>query len=116
MVSETVLTSDLGIATNSSDLLKDAIDSFKNESRYILNPGNKPETNIYLHVNQDWGNKYWATGNGWMTYGLMRVVSATQPAVQYCADLIDRIHPRYRQTGRVQNGVGHPFGRDRQSL
>ena len=81
MVSETVLTSDLGMATKSSDLLRGAINSFKNESRYILNPENKPETNIYLHVNQDWGNKYWATGNGWMTYGLMRVVSATQSGV-----------------------------------
>ena len=81
MVCEIVLTSDLGMATNSSDLLRDAIESFKNESRYILNPDEEPETNIYLHVNQDWGKKYWATGNGWMTYGLMRVVSATRSAV-----------------------------------
>jgi len=72
-----VLTSDLGLAANSTDLLWDAINQFRNESGYILNIDKNQENNIYRHVNEDWGYPYWATGNGWMTYGLMRVVSPT---------------------------------------
>jgi hypothetical protein len=74
---ETSLTSDLGLVTNSTDLLKDAMKQFEGESGYILNVDKGQENNIYRHVNQDWGYPYWATGNGWITYGLMRVVSTT---------------------------------------
>jgi len=94
----TALTPDLGLAANSTDLLKDAVYQFGNESGYILNQEanqedkqdktqeKTQETNIYQHVNQKWGNQYWATGNGWMTYGLMRVVSPTSFAIKPYAD------------------------------
>jgi len=87
---ETALTSDLGLATNSTDLLKDAMNQFRNESGYLLNQEKNQEktqeTNIYQHVNQEWGNQYWTTGNGWMTYGLMRVVSPISFTIKFCAD------------------------------
>jgi rhamnogalacturonyl hydrolase YesR len=73
------LTSDLGLATNSTDLLKDSVKQFVGESGHILDE----EKNIYHHVNQDWwGYPFWATGNGWMMYGIMRVVSFTHLSQQ----------------------------------
>lgn len=121
---ETALTSDLGLATNSTELLEDAMKQFAGESGHILNqeknqednPEKHQEPNIYQHVNQKWGYPYWATGNGWMTYGLMRVVSTIGFAARYCADPIDRVYPRRRQTGRIQSGHGNTFGRNWQSL
>jgi rhamnogalacturonyl hydrolase YesR len=66
-----LLTIDLGMATNSSDLLRSALEQYELESNYILDE----EAHLHRHVSQDWGKGFWATGNGWMTYGLMRVVS-----------------------------------------
>lgn len=66
-----MLISDLGLATNTSDFLAKALQQYEWEAGYILDT----EHSLYRHVSQDWGQAFWATGNGWMTYGLMRVVS-----------------------------------------
>lgn len=65
-----MLTTDLGMATNSSDLLKSALEQYELESNYVLDE----DAHLFRHVSQDWGKGFWATGNGWMTYGLVRVV------------------------------------------
>lgn len=67
---DVVLISDLGMATNSSDLLKSALEQYELESDYILDE----DAHLFRHVSQDWGKGFWATGNGWMTYGLVRIV------------------------------------------
>ena len=67
---DVVLIADLGMATNSSDLLKSALEQYELESNYILDQ----DAHLFRHVSQDWGKGFWATGNGWMTYGLVRVV------------------------------------------
>jgi rhamnogalacturonyl hydrolase YesR len=73
-------TTDLGLVTNSSALLLNALKQHEWESGYIQD--NK--TDLYRHVNQDWGQPFWATGDGWMTYGLMRVVSFSEALSRSC--------------------------------
>lgn len=59
------------------DLLKFALDQFAGESASLL----AKDDNLYIHITaldpaNTWDTRIWATGNGWMTYGLTRVVSA----------------------------------------
>jgi hypothetical protein len=108
---ETALTLDLGLATNSLKLLNSSAEQFVGESGHILDE----EKNIYRHVNQDWGYPFWATGNGWMMYGIMRVVNSTHlsPAALTSA----RFHQRRRQTGRTQErSCVFPFHQDRPNI
>jgi hypothetical protein len=108
---ETALTLDLGLATNSLKLLNSSVEQFVGESGHILDE----EKNIYRHVNQDWGYPFWATGNGWMMYGIMRVVNSTHlsPAALTSA----RFHQRRRQTGRTQErSCVFPFHQDRPNI
>jgi hypothetical protein len=61
---------DLGVTTNSTDLITIALEQFSLESSALLNSS----THLYRHVN-DFDPRAWVTGNGWMAMGLMRVVS-----------------------------------------
>lgn len=87
-----------------------ATSQFEGESGYIL------KDDLYQHVNQAWGEVYWATGNGWMTYGLMRVVCP--PCSRYISDADESAGSRSkgRRPRRVQMEDRDPFGRCGQSL
>lgn len=66
---------DLGLATESSGLLWYALDQWRLEASSLL----RTPHNLYAHITAvdasfTWDPKIWATGNGWMTYGLTRVV------------------------------------------
>lgn len=68
---------DLGMTSEEPELLKFALEQFAGESASLLD---KP-TNLYRHITaidekNSWDPLIWATGNGWMTYGLTRVVSS----------------------------------------
>ncbi|WVQ74275.1 hypothetical protein IAR50_003872 [Cryptococcus sp. DSM 104548] len=65
----------LGLTTSNSDLLTKSLEQFTLESSALL------ETihNIYLHI-LDGDARLWATGNGWMTYGLMRDLASVSSA------------------------------------
>ncbi|WVQ84673.1 hypothetical protein IAT38_006828 [Cryptococcus sp. DSM 104549] len=61
----------LGLDITSYTLIKEAIDQFTHESAQMLNT----DVNIYNHI-PNWDARLWATGNGWMTYGLMRDIAS----------------------------------------
>ncbi|TYJ57918.1 hypothetical protein B9479_001273 [Cryptococcus floricola] len=65
----------LGLTTNSSDFLTKSLEQFTLESSALL------ETihDVYLHI-LNWDASLWATGNGWMAYGLMRDLASVSSA------------------------------------
>lgn len=52
-----------------------ALDQYALESSSILDPEHKMYRHIVIEGEESWDGRIWATGNGWMTYGLVRVVS-----------------------------------------
>lgn len=60
----------LGLDISNYDLLKKALKQFSLESSAMLDT----DQQIYQHIPAS-DARLWATGNGWMTYGLMRDVS-----------------------------------------
>lgn len=72
---------DIGMATESASLLGYGLDQWRLESSSLLR-----DSNLYAHITAidptyTWDDKIWATGNGWMTYGLVRVVSHPVPVL-----------------------------------
>lgn len=65
----------LGLTTNATQLLDEALTQWTDVSDAML----RTDTNLYIHVNT-WDQKFWATGNGWMLAGLMRVLASIRAA------------------------------------
>jgi hypothetical protein len=59
--------------TNRSDLLYKGLEQHRLQGGLIINEDAK----MYKHVTDGWDEGFWSTGNGWMTYGLVRVVGWT---------------------------------------
>jgi rhamnogalacturonyl hydrolase YesR len=69
------LTADLGSDVSSDDLLRLGIDQWQLESSALLDPS----TGLYRHIN-DFDPYFWATGNGWMLHGGLRVLASIEQA------------------------------------
>ena len=69
------LTLDIGADTSSDDLLSLAISQWQLESSALLDPS----SDMYRHIN-DFDPYIWATGNGWMVHGGMRVLASIEQA------------------------------------
>ncbi|GMK59287.1 hypothetical protein CspeluHIS016_0703020 [Cutaneotrichosporon spelunceum] len=61
----------LGLTTNNTALLEQALDQWLLTSSALLDTTH----NLYRHLNT-WDTRFWATGNGWMLAGLMRVLAS----------------------------------------
>lgn len=70
-----MLTSDIGADTSKDDLLQVGIDQWQLESSALLDT----TTDLYRHIN-DFDPYIWATGNGWMLHGGMRVLASIEQA------------------------------------
>lgn len=67
----------LGLAASDNTLLQLGLEQWILESSALLDT----DENLFRHVN-DWDARFWATGNGWMLYGLMRVLASIDAAGQ----------------------------------
>jgi rhamnogalacturonyl hydrolase YesR len=65
----------LGLTTNNTELLEEALDQWLHTSAGLLDPSQ----NLYRHINT-FDPRFWATGNGWMLAGLMRVLGSIKAA------------------------------------
>ncbi|CAK9785697.1 hypothetical protein CC85DRAFT_288182 [Cutaneotrichosporon oleaginosum] len=65
----------LGLTTNNTQLLEQALDQWLLVSSALLDTNH----NLYRHLNT-WDTRFWATGNGWMLAGLMRVLGSIEAA------------------------------------
>ncbi|GFZ48818.1 hypothetical protein JCM24511_06567 [Saitozyma sp. JCM 24511] len=63
----------LGLSTGNQALLNISLAQWLLESSALLDT----TVNIFRHIN-DWDARLWATGNGWMLYGAVRVLASVQ--------------------------------------
>jgi hypothetical protein len=70
-----LLIPDVGADTSKDDLLELGINQWLLESSALLDT----DTNLYRHIN-DFDPYAWATGNGWMLHGGMRVLASIAQA------------------------------------
>ncbi|BEJ12619.1 hypothetical protein CspHIS471_0210790 [Cutaneotrichosporon sp. HIS471] len=65
----------LGLTTNNTALLEQALDQWLLTSSALLDTNH----NLFRHLNT-FDTRFWATGNGWMLAGLMRVLASIKAA------------------------------------
>lgn len=100
----------LGLTTHNTNLLKEALEQWTLTSSGLLDPAQ----NLYRHVN-GWDARFWATGNGWMLAGLMRVLASIKSsgdkslaaqvaqAEQTAANVFKALFSRLDGSGRLPN-------------